>query len=131
MPPACVPDDYHGECHANHIRKMQASFSWDWGPAFPGLGIWQPIKIVSQDSLDEIIIDTIKWTVEDRGNVWQVRVDVEADGCNDLNPDQSLMLMIEDVTDWTVPGDYDDCHWTMSDWNISKTLVETWWPNGK
>ena len=21
VPPACVPEEYHGECHANHIRK--------------------------------------------------------------------------------------------------------------
>lgn len=38
--PTCVPDDYNGECHVNHIRKMQASFSWDWGPALPSVGIW-------------------------------------------------------------------------------------------
>ncbi|KOB66453.1 putative Mannosidase, beta A, lysosomal [Operophtera brumata] len=38
--PACVPDEYHGECHANQLRKMQASFSWDWGPAFPSVGLW-------------------------------------------------------------------------------------------
>lgn len=40
VPPLCVPDEYNGECHVNHIRKMQASFSWDWGPAFPSVGIW-------------------------------------------------------------------------------------------
>lgn len=39
IPPDCYSDDY-GECHANMIRKMQASFSWDWGPAFPSVGIW-------------------------------------------------------------------------------------------
>lgn len=38
--PVCVPPEYNGECHANHIRKMQAAFSWDWGPAFPSVGIW-------------------------------------------------------------------------------------------
>lgn len=40
VPPLCVPDEYRGECHVNHIRKMQASFAWDWGPAFPSVGIW-------------------------------------------------------------------------------------------
>lgn len=40
VPPKCVPSEYNGECHVNHIRKMQASFSWDWGPAFPSMGIW-------------------------------------------------------------------------------------------
>ena len=38
--PTCVPAVYNGECHVNQIRKMQASFSWDWGPAFPSVGIW-------------------------------------------------------------------------------------------
>lgn len=38
--PDCVPQAYHGECHANQLRKMQASFSWDWGPAFPSVGLW-------------------------------------------------------------------------------------------
>ena len=27
VPPACVPDLYHGVCHANHIRKMQVRAS--------------------------------------------------------------------------------------------------------
>lgn len=40
IPPICNPDSYNGECHVNYIRKMQASFSWDWGPAFPSMGIW-------------------------------------------------------------------------------------------
>lgn len=40
IPPKCVPKEYNGECHVNHIRKMPASFSWDWGPAFPSMGIW-------------------------------------------------------------------------------------------
>lgn len=40
IPPECVPSYYNGECHANQLRKMQASFSWDWGPALPSVGIW-------------------------------------------------------------------------------------------
>ncbi|KAF2359739.1 Glycoside hydrolase superfamily [Trinorchestia longiramus] len=44
--PECVDPTYRGECHANHIRKMQASFSWDWGPAFPSMGIWRPFTII-------------------------------------------------------------------------------------
>ena len=40
VPPKCVPESYNGECHVNHIRKMQASYGWDWGPAFPSMGIW-------------------------------------------------------------------------------------------
>ena len=40
IPPECNPDQYNGECHINFLRKMQASFAWDWGPAFPSVGIW-------------------------------------------------------------------------------------------
>lgn len=39
-PPECPPGRYKGECHMNMLRKMQASFSWDWGLAAPSVGIW-------------------------------------------------------------------------------------------
>lgn len=32
-------------------RKAQASFSWDWGPSFPTVGIWQPLSIEGFDTL--------------------------------------------------------------------------------
>ncbi len=31
---------YRGENKAQMIRKMQSSFSWDWGPSYPSSGIW-------------------------------------------------------------------------------------------
>lgn len=30
IPPLCPPSVQRGECHPNFIRKMQASFGWDW-----------------------------------------------------------------------------------------------------
>ncbi|KAK8396338.1 hypothetical protein O3P69_005403 [Scylla paramamosain] len=51
VPPKCLPSDYNGECHANHIRKMQSSFSWDWGPAFPNSGVWKNWKLTAWNSL--------------------------------------------------------------------------------
>lgn len=39
-PPDCPPSRYNGECHMNYLRKMQASFAWDWGLAAPSVGIW-------------------------------------------------------------------------------------------
>lgn len=50
IPPVCVPKEYNGECHVNHIRKMQASFAWDWGPAFPSVGIWYVIISIFSNS---------------------------------------------------------------------------------
>uniref|UniRef100_A0A8D9A481 beta-mannosidase n=1 Tax=Cacopsylla melanoneura TaxID=428564 RepID=A0A8D9A481_9HEMI len=43
--PACTPGSYNGECHVNMLRKMQASFAWDWGPAFPSVGIWKSVEL--------------------------------------------------------------------------------------
>ena len=40
VPPECPPAVQKGECQPNFIRKEAASFSWDWGPAFPTQGIW-------------------------------------------------------------------------------------------
>lgn len=45
IPPYCPSPAQRGECHVNFIRKMQASFSWDWGPAFPSMGIYKSIAL--------------------------------------------------------------------------------------
>lgn len=31
---------FRGENKVQMMRKMQASFSWDWGPSYPSSGIW-------------------------------------------------------------------------------------------
>uniref|UniRef100_A0A8C1XD14 Beta-mannosidase n=1 Tax=Cyprinus carpio TaxID=7962 RepID=A0A8C1XD14_CYPCA len=48
VPPDCPPPVQKGECHVNFIRKAQSSFSWDWGPSFPTLGIWKGTIIAKQ-----------------------------------------------------------------------------------
>lgn len=45
VPPKCPPPTYKGECHMNMLRKMQASFGWDWGLAAPSMGIWKPVVL--------------------------------------------------------------------------------------
>lgn len=42
LPGNLVPE-YRGEDKAQMIRKMQSSFSWDWGPSYPSSGIWLDI----------------------------------------------------------------------------------------
>ncbi|VDK42951.1 unnamed protein product [Gongylonema pulchrum] len=51
VPPFCPVPEFQGECHVNFMRKIQASFSWDWGPSFPTVGIWQPISIEGVETL--------------------------------------------------------------------------------
>lgn len=52
VPPSCPPDVYNGECHINLLRKMQASFAWDWGLAAPSVGIWKSIRLELYDSAE-------------------------------------------------------------------------------
>lgn len=47
VPPACPPPEQKGECFFNFIRKQACSFSWDWGPAFPTVGIWWVFALLS------------------------------------------------------------------------------------
>ncbi|KAL3081061.1 hypothetical protein niasHT_037529 [Heterodera trifolii] len=51
LPPQCTPPIYNGECHVQFLRKMQANFGWDWGPSFPTVGIWRPIRLEFFDLL--------------------------------------------------------------------------------
>ncbi|XP_004523471.2 beta-mannosidase [Ceratitis capitata] len=44
-PPNCPSDRYHGECNVNMLRKMQASFAWDFGLAAPSMGIWKSVNL--------------------------------------------------------------------------------------
>lgn len=41
---------YNGECYINLLRKMQASFAWDWGLAAPSVGIWKDVELEVFDS---------------------------------------------------------------------------------
>lgn len=60
IPPYCPSPAQRGECHVNFIRKMQASFSWDWGPAFPSMGIYKDIEIEfgSFGIIRDILVET-------------------------------------------------------------------------
>ncbi len=42
----CYDPAYAGR---GHLRKQHCSFGWDWGPAAPSSGIWQPIAIHAAD----------------------------------------------------------------------------------
>ncbi|KAM9477855.1 beta-mannosidase isoform 2-T2 [Clarias gariepinus] len=72
VPPECPPAVQKGECHVNFIRKAQSSFSWDWGPSFPTLGIWKGVRLQSFNTLRLLSFTTNSkydsilscWTVE-------------------------------------------------------------------
>lgn len=45
MPPECPPEVQKGDCQINMLRKKQCSFSWDWGPNYPNIGINGPVYL--------------------------------------------------------------------------------------
>jgi len=47
--PYPVPHDQHSGSRGeyNMIRKTASDFGWDWGPAFAGSGVWQPLRLVA------------------------------------------------------------------------------------
>lgn len=55
----------------NMLRKMQASFSWDWGPAVPSIGIWKPVELELTNAaiIRDVVID-----MELIDNIWNLRL---------------------------------------------------------
>ncbi|XP_041969439.1 beta-mannosidase [Aricia agestis] len=134
--PACVPDVYHGECHANQVRKMQASFSWDWGPAFPSVGIWKPIFLEFRNSP---VIRSLTTHIEKQDSTWHVRITAHFEGhgkSHHLTGFLSAILSVEGHQNVKIGRDLDTR--TRNDgtaevdmnMKISENMVRLWWPNG-
>lgn len=71
IPPECPPQRYNGVCHMNMLRKMQASFSWDWGPAVPSVGIWKPVVLELSNSA---VIRDVMVKLDLVDNIWNIDV---------------------------------------------------------
>ncbi|TRY71911.1 hypothetical protein TCAL_00176 [Tigriopus californicus] len=136
VPPIRVPEVYHGENHANFIRKTQASFGWDIGPSFPSTGIYKPISIQGYQSAN---IQYVTFNSMPEEDCWRVstRVLVEAEngfeGQLDIeivekltghiifNVNESVMFSLfpenEILDSFQING------------SVPKKDVKTWWPN--
>lgn len=142
VPPKCVPAVFKGECHANHIRKMQASFSWDWGPAFPNTGIWKDWKLVGWDSL---LVTNIYFSASPTSPLpsipnpdlkpgWNITVKVWCDAAMELGEVAgSLTLSLSNIYSLkqavtATVGNYETI--LVSNFIVDENQVELWWPNG-
>ncbi|XP_049877970.1 beta-mannosidase [Pectinophora gossypiella] len=134
--PNCVPKDYNGECHANQLRKMQASFAWDWGPAFPSVGFWKPVAI---EFYDRAIIRSVTTHTQKAGQFWYLTIKayLEANPMNDrwtgliradLAVEGPQNISLTKSVDAIIKNDGS----TEAELNltISENVVEIWWPNG-
>ncbi|XP_055018225.1 beta-mannosidase-like [Boleophthalmus pectinirostris] len=74
VPPECPPNVQKGQCHVNFIRKEQCSFSWDWGPSFPTMGLWKGVRL---EAFDQFLIVQVSAVPLYNSSVSQWIVEVE------------------------------------------------------
>ncbi|KAF6724384.1 Beta-mannosidase [Oryzias melastigma] len=78
VPPECPPDVQKGECHVNFIRKEQSSFSWDWGPSFPTVGLWRSVRLEAFDTLQLQQLSYLP-LYNGSGSQWELQVELLVD----------------------------------------------------
>ncbi|RZC37633.1 beta-mannosidase-like, partial [Asbolus verrucosus] len=132
VPPDCPASQYRGECHANQIRKMQASFSWDWGPALPSMEVFleafnsSVIRYLLGDyeeaPSDSWLIKTSTYLSAKKGETIQGKL------LYTFQTDVTVIQQIENVNQTNTDDDNEvkiDFSFT-----IPKLTVKKWWPNG-
>ncbi|XP_076284235.1 beta-mannosidase [Lasioglossum baleicum] len=137
VPPVCVPTTYNGECHVNHIRKMQASFSWDWGPAFPSMGIWKSVEVIP---VNDIFIKNIATDVLKVEKFWNIIATIHLEVIQQRNIqllpcEISCILNINGQTNISnsntiILNTSNASIETNISLKIPVKLVDKWWPNG-
>ncbi|XP_022817754.1 beta-mannosidase [Spodoptera litura] len=134
--PECVPSVYNGECHVNQIRKMQASFSWDWGPAFPSVGIWRPVYI---EAYNAAILRSVTTHITKKEEEWALVIKVYFETSmkkTQITGILSATLELEGkqtVKKWIPVYETSQTDGTFVvdlDLKVSENQVRTWWPNG-
>jgi len=128
IPPDCPPDEQHGECHSQFIRKEPCSFSWDWGPSFAPIGIPGEVFLEGQNPTDfQIDLESVNVaSFELSENQW--RVDVILSSSNDPFFSRLKFVLLDS------PFIYEVNTTISSKLNVSLFIpddqVELWWPNG-
>jgi beta-mannosidase len=124
-----------------YLRKTQYSFGWDWGPAFPTVGVWRPVYL---EHLEGTWIDSIRFdTVELKESVARVQIKIDLGGL--LNKDLEVKCnltfnehKIGDVKTGSIISSSDAINRVATD--NKSNLVELsfdvenpvlWWPNGQ
>lgn len=117
---------------------MQASFSWDWGPSFPSMGIWKPVYL---QAFDEAAIEYVVPRVEYSPNndeTYDVIVDTyfETNKAGVLTGTLTATIYVnegEQVSkSFEVDARIDDNNELVQSVTLSvdRTSVDLWWPNG-
>lgn len=131
VPPVCPSPVQNGECHVNFIRKIQSSFSWDWGPSFPTMGIWKSIGIEVYDTviIRDIVVSTLPMKYND-ALLWKLNLTIYYEiAVSKLKG--NLTIKLNDSVLMTTTTQLQN----ENEMNISINIpanysIEMWWPNG-
>ncbi|XP_061651475.1 beta-mannosidase [Phyllopteryx taeniolatus] len=130
VPPECPPDVQKGQCHVNFIRKAQSSFSWDWGPSFPGAGLWKGVRLEAFDLLRLVHFAALP-LYDAGGSSWSLQADVLVDALQPAFAHITLDVP-ELLSRATFPTNFlqGAAKYTFA-LNINASSdVKLWWPNG-
>ncbi|XP_055904783.1 beta-mannosidase [Eupeodes corollae] len=133
IPPNCPDARYHGECHMNMLRKMQASFSWDWGLAAPSMGIW---KTVTLEYYEVALIRDIDVAVSRNNSHWTMDIRVFLETGIEKNFYGELIFYAVELLSSPVTVSYRNrtIKYTDPVIHFQQTIpvedVALWWPNG-
>ncbi|KAK2826701.1 hypothetical protein Q5P01_020915 [Channa striata] len=130
IPPECPPDVQKGECHVNFIRKEQCSFSWDWGPSFPTMGLWKEVRLEAFDTLKLIQVSSVS-LYNDSLSQWRVHVDLVVDAVQTTNCQITLSIPELDSEQVFQAQFFPERSKNTFVLQINTGVqVKLWWPNG-
>jgi beta-mannosidase len=113
--------------HADRVflRKAQYSFGWDWGPEFPTMGIWRPVRLEAYETamLGPLIFETR--AIDEDKAVVGIKVQTVGANGNDLLLQCRLSSSDCDMAVETVSDSEGTFRLTM---NVPEPRL--WWPRG-
>jgi beta-mannosidase len=86
-------DEPKGKQTSNYVRKANYQYGWDWGPRYVTLGIWQPVRLESWDSLRLADFHIAQPKVDADVAQLQAEFDVRSDKAG----------AVDVLVDWTAP----------------------------
>ncbi|XP_055949322.1 beta-mannosidase-like [Argiope bruennichi] len=133
IPPVCPPPVQNGECHVNYIRKMQSSFSWDWGPAFPTQGIWKPLEVVGFDTLLITDVTVVPDIINGKLQNMTITTHMETASFDLVNGNMTISLNDSVIFQSNIsikPDENLSAQKTIKIIFTKNYDIKLWWPNG-
>lgn len=133
-PPNCPPAAYNGECHMNFLRKMQASFAWDWGLAAPSVGLWKDVQL---QVYEVATIRDATIAMELKAGNWHLRFNIYLETGNQSSSVQGdLEVLFPGINNTKVTKSIESPSNGQGELVVDVEIVlaeenvELWWPNG-